>query len=150
MLAKIVRSPLTQLFFLALVFGFFGLRLYAPAFFEEHILLLCVFLLATTVFFFTLIIIHNRKNPQRKINLNSWKPYEMKEEDEGLKWVTFQACRKVYIFYAFAIPVSAILIINLYHYRSVPLFVLFLMGSIQYVIFWWEERKYLKFEEELD
>lgn len=150
MLAKIVRSPLTQLFFLALIFGFFWLSFYAPNFFEEHMLLICIFLLATTVLFFVFIMIHNRKNPDRKINLTSWKPYEMKEEDEGLKWVTFQACRKVYIFYAFAIPASAILITIFIHYRSVPLIVLFLMGAIQYIILWWEERKYFKFEEELD
>jgi hypothetical protein len=89
-----------------------------------------------------LVIYNNKKFPHKQIDLHSYAPHEFREDDEGLQWVTFKACRKVYLFYYFAIPVGISLVAV--YYNSIPLFgvwVLVLFGVIQNFIYWFEIRK---------
>lgn len=98
-------------------------------------------------FYFVLVVYNNKKFPDNRINLDTYSPAEFREEDEGLQWVTFKACRKVYLFYYFGIPVG-ISLVAVYH-NSVPLFgvwVLVLFGIIQNFIFWFEIRKIKEIE----
>mgnify|MGYP000586769846 CR=1 FL=1 len=147
MLRDILRSPLTAMVILALTIGILWVHYLAPPILEAYhdkfktgaLLLLGLFLV--------LILIHNRRHPTDKLSLISWTPYEFKEEDEGMRWITLQACRKVYVFYYVAIPIGALLIMVFRSYSFVPLLVLFVMGAGQYWLYWWEVRKYLRQEE---
>jgi hypothetical protein len=149
MLRQIVRSPLTVIFILALFMGMLGLGAAAPEVFREYDRIILTVMVVIGVGFFLLVTVHNRRHPSSKISMATWTPYEFKEEDEGLKWITLQACRKVYMFYYYAIPAAALVIFFFGDRRFVPFAVLFLMGAIQYFIFWREERKYNR-EQEVD
>ena len=99
------------------------------------------------IVYFGLMLIHNKKHPARKIKLLTYIPYELREEDEGMQWVTFKATRKVYIFYYFAIPIGIVLV-TMFH-DIIPYFVIWLLvalGVIQYLIYWMEMRKVFKEE----
>ncbi|MGM0845663.1 MAG: hypothetical protein ACQEUT_11850 [Bacillota bacterium] len=85
--------------------------------------------------------IYNRRYPDDKIK-PSVIPMELREEDEGMQWLTFKATRKVYIFYAFAIPVGIALIS---YFNKVPYFSIILlavMGIAQYLIYWVQMKKF--------
>ncbi|MGF2616204.1 hypothetical protein FZC84_00315 [Rossellomorea vietnamensis] len=84
---------------------------------------------------------YNRMNPEDKIK-PSVIPMELREEDEGLQWLTFNATRKVYIFYAFAIPFGIALTA---YFNDVPYFSIILlavMGIVQYLIYWLQMKKF--------
>lgn len=94
--------------------------------------------------YYLLAIYNNKKFPDKKVKFNTHLPYELREEDEGMRWVTFKACRKVYIFYYYAIP-TGILLFALLH-DTIPYFTIWLLvlfGIIQYLIYWFEIRKVL-------
>jgi hypothetical protein len=85
--------------------------------------------------------IHNVKNPKDKVK-PTLIPMEFKEDDEGLKWITYKATRKVYIFYASFIPIAIALTS---YFNDIPYFPIILlagMGVIQYFLFWYEHKKY--------
>ncbi|MUK88405.1 hypothetical protein GMD78_08380 [Ornithinibacillus sp. L9] len=149
MIEKIIRSPLSMMFFILLFGGLIWSKYYSPIEVKPYTNWITIGILVIIAVFFILIMIHNQKHPNRKINFFGWIPYEFKEEDEGKQWVTFQACRKVYIFFSFAIPISIILI-ALIEFPALPLLILIVIGMTQYGIFWWEENKYYKSESEED
>ncbi|WP_138420919.1 hypothetical protein [Aquibacillus sediminis] len=93
------------------------------------------------VVYFGLIIYFNRKYPNRRIRIMTYIPYELKEEDEGHQYVTYRACRKVYIYYYFAIPVALVILILFNEIRLLPIFLLTGLGLGQYFIFWSEIKK---------
>ncbi|WP_026688965.1 hypothetical protein [Alteribacter aurantiacus] len=149
MLEKVIRSPLAIMISL-----FFAVTMLWSIYYgnlsnvvEQSVVL--VFFLWTFIFLI-MIIIHNKRSPERRISWKSWTPYELKEEDEGQQWVTFQATRKVYIFFYFAIPLGLVLVAVFRHIEAMPLFVLFVLGVTQYGIYWYESRKYLNDQEEIE
>lgn len=150
MVEKIIRSPLSMIFFILLFGGLIYSNFYTPDFLRPFTDGITIFILIIMAIYFSLIIYHNKKNPKRKIPFWGWIPYEMKEEDEGKQWITFQACRKVYIFYSFAIPVSIILLTLIDSFSGFPVLLLLILGIGQYGIYWWEEQKYLQHETEED
>lgn len=100
------------------------------------------------IVYFGVMMIHNKKHPNRKINIFTYIPYELREEDEGLQWITYKATRKVYIFYYFAIP-CGILLVTVFH-SVIPYFPIWLLvsfGVTQYLIYWFEIRKIFKEED---
>jgi len=68
-------------------------------------------------------------------------PYELKEEDEGHQHITCRACRKVYIYYYFAILIAIVLVTILKDIQWIPVLILALLGLGQYFAFWTENRK---------
>lgn len=50
------------------------------------------------------------RHPARKIPFFHYIPVEFREEDEGLQWVTYRACRKTYIFLYSAVPAGLLAI----------------------------------------
>jgi hypothetical protein len=84
---------------------------------------------------------YNRRNPQNRVK-PSVIPMELREEDEGMQWITFKATRKVYIFYAFAIPFGIALTAFLNHIPYFPIILLIVMGVSQYLIYWFQLNKY--------
>ncbi|MBB4824945.1 hypothetical protein HNO89_002171 [Sporosarcina luteola] len=89
-----------------------------------------------------LVTIHNKRFPKDTMRLWTLIPYELREEDEGMQYYTYRATRKVYIFFALALPFSLLLYVifgNLIKYSDVIL--LCLLYTAQLLIFWLEIRK---------
>ncbi|WP_113927946.1 hypothetical protein [Bacillus sp. P14.5] len=84
---------------------------------------------------------YNRRNPEDKIK-PSVIPMELREEDEGMQWLTFKATRKVYIFYAFAIPFGIALTAYFNHVPYFSIILLAVMGIVQYLIYWLQMKKF--------
>jgi hypothetical protein len=92
--------------------------------------------------YFLLIIVHNYRHPNQKMEVFTFIPYELREEDEGMQHFTFKAMRKVYIFYYYALPGAIMLAAFLND--SIPYFTIYLLMSLgvaQYLIYWLEIRK---------
>src|SRR5690625_3810870 len=81
--------------------------------------------------YIALVVIHNHRNPDKKIALITFIPYELREDDEGIQWYTFKATRKVYIFYSMVIPIS-ILAITIFQdfIPYFPIWLFILLGVI--------------------
>ncbi|MBM7097459.1 hypothetical protein JSY36_17125 [Bacillus sp. H-16] len=148
MLEKVIRSPLvlivTLLFMVIMLWSIYYGNLSNVT--EQT---LVVIFLIWSVTFIILIGLHNHRSPERKISWKSWTPYELQEEDEGQQWVTYRATRKVYIFFYFAIPAGLLVVAVFRHIEFMPLIVLFVLGTTQYGIYWYESRKYLNDREEV-
>ncbi|MCM3713006.1 hypothetical protein M3202_02850 [Alkalihalobacillus oceani] len=140
MIERTIRSP----FFMVAYTGLMLLFVYASFEQKSWVYPLGIVVLIVTVGLFLFLIVHNLRHPERRIKLISFIPYEFNEEDEGQQWVTNRACRKVYIFFYFAIPYSALLMVLFPYFPEVPLLILFLLASTQYTIYWYETRRYLK------
>lgn len=137
MLERILRSPLLMIVVLIFV-GVLYVGIQED--WSEDLLFypFMIFLLL----YFGLVLYHNKRNPEKKMKWITFTPYELREEDEGMQWITFKAARKVYIFYAFAIPFGIVLF-TMFH-RFIPHFTIWMLvafGVIQYFIYWFEIRK---------
>ncbi|MCM3759253.1 hypothetical protein M3212_00490 [Alkalihalobacillus oceani] len=140
MIERTIRSP----FFMVVYTGLMLLFVYASFEQKGWVYPLGIVVLTVTAGLFLFLIVHNLRHPERSIKLISFIPYEFNEEDEGQQWVTNRACRKVYIFFYFAIPYSALLMVLFPFFPEVPLLILFVLSSTQYTIYWYETRRYLK------
>lgn len=140
MIERTIRSP----FFMVAYTGLMLLFVYASFEQKGWVYPLGIVVLTVTTGLFLFLIVHNFRHPERRIKLISFIPYEFNEEDEGQQWVTNRACRKVYIFFYFAIPYSALLLVLFPFFPEVPLLILFVLASTQYTIYWYETRRYLK------
>lgn len=144
MLEKILRSPIMMMVLLIMIgIVFIGslegwdFKLYYYPF------------IGFMVLYFAVLFYHNRKNPEQKIKVFTMVPYELREDDEGLQYMSFKAMRKVYIFYAFALPLGIFLVVALQN--IIPYFAIWLlvvMGCVQYLLYWFEMRKAFKEEDE--
>lgn len=143
MLEKFLRSPFVMMMILIMVgLVFVGSEEGWPV----SMLFIPYFLFF--VIYYLLIVIHNKQHPNRKIKLITFSPYELREEDEGLQYMTFKAMRNVYIFYSLAIPFGLSFIFlfqDVIPYLSMWLLVGF--GVIQYLIYWLGIRKAFKEED---
>jgi hypothetical protein len=84
---------------------------------------------------------YNKRNPQDPIK-PSVIPLELREEDEGMQWLTFKATRKVYIFFAFAVPIGIALTAYLNHIPYFAIILLIAMGVVQYLIYWFQMKRF--------
>lgn len=85
---------------------------------------------------FILTKLYNRKNPDDKIKLFGFIPSEFREIDEGQQWVTYKACRNVYIYYSFALPVTAGICFLFSYNILAPLMCIGVLGVGQYIVYW--------------
>lgn len=143
LLEKYLRSPLLMIIML-IYFGIIYVGVqeewsYGKIFYPFFILF---------IIYYALIVFHNKKEPNRKITIFTYIPYELREDDEGMQWMTFKATRKVYIFYYFAIP-GGIALYSIFN-GFIPYFTVWLLvffGVIQYLIYWFETKEILKEED---
>jgi len=140
MIERFLRSPFTMCLFLigvGLIYGFSVLT-------EERgysFPLIVIGFGLLTVIYFGLMVYYNHQYPDRRIPIFTYIPYELKEEDEGHQYITYRACRKVYIYYYFAIPLSILLITVFKNIQWMPVFLLVSLGLGQYFTYWSEIRK---------
>jgi len=70
----------------------------------------------------------------------------IKEMDEGQQWVTYRACRNVYIFFTIGIPLGIFIcafgILIPSKSMLLPVTVLFMLGLGQIITYWVTTRKY--------
>lgn len=85
--------------------------------------------------------LYNKRNPEDPIKPQII-PMEMREEDEGMQWLTFKATRKVYIFFALSIPVAIALTAYFNHIPYLPIILFIVMGVAQYLIYWFQMKRY--------
>lgn len=138
MFAKFIRSPLFGLFIWWYVIGIYYLAFLSSYELSEEIKRFLVFL----VFFVPALILlipylYNRKYPEDRFSLKrGFLPWEFHEIDEGQKWITYNACRNVYIYYSFALPISIVLYAFFRHTSYTPLLLIGLLGTGQYLVYW--------------
>ncbi|MFB7121847.1 hypothetical protein [Bacillus tropicus] len=134
MIKQVLRSPLigASIFVLIIAFLLFSLM-------NTQVILakLCFGILVTVTFLWLILTrIYNRKNPHDKIRLFGFIPLEFREIDEGQQWVTYKACRNVYIYYSIALPVTAGICFLFSQHNFVPLLCIGLLGAGQYIVYW--------------
>ncbi|PEY32104.1 hypothetical protein CN354_22155 [Bacillus cereus] len=134
MLNHILRSPFFPMSLLVFITAFLLLSLMNTQVFLAK---LCFGILIFFTFGWSLFIkLYNRRNPKNKIKSMSIVPPEFREIDEGQQWVTFKACRNVYIYYTFAIPVTVLICFIFSQNNLVPLLSIGVLGIGQYVVYW--------------
>ncbi|OTW88218.1 hypothetical protein BK702_11750 [Bacillus thuringiensis serovar cameroun] len=134
MIKQVLRSPLigASIFVLIIAFLLFSLM-------NTQVILakLCFGILVTVTFLWLILTrIYNRKNPHDRIRLFGFIPSEFREIDEGQQWVTYKACRNVYIYYSIALPVTAGICFLFSQHNFVPLLCIGLLGAGQYIVYW--------------
>ncbi|HCF52836.1 MAG TPA: hypothetical protein DEU03_06635 [Bacillus sp. (in: Bacteria)] len=134
MIKQVLRSPLigASIFVLIIAFLLFSLM-------NTQVILakLCFGILVTVTFLWLILTrIYNRNNPHDKIRLFGFIPSEFREIDEGQQWVTYKACRNVYIYYSIALPVTAGICFLFSQHNFVPLLCIGLLGAGQYIVYW--------------
>jgi hypothetical protein len=140
MMERFLRSPFTMSIFLIGLAMIYSLSIVMEQRDELFIIISIAFAIFVSIYF-GVMVYYNRKFPARKFRIFTLIPYELKEEDEGHQYITYRACRKVYIYYYFAIP-PAIVIVSLFkEIELLPVIVLTVLGIGQYFIFWSEVKK---------
>lgn len=95
------------------------------------------------VYYFIRLEKHNRENPNNKLTLfYLTKPDEFLEDDEMTQQITGNATKKVYVFYAQALPLLIVLMFFPIHRYFYVLAVILLL-IIQQALYYWEIRKYI-------
>lgn len=134
MLNTILRSPIFPMINLILITCSLSLLVMDISLFFAKLCALIAFILS--VFWMILINIYNHKNPKDKIKLAGYIPYEFREMDEGQQWVTFKACRNVYIYFTMAIPAMGFICFVFSENSFVPFVSLGALGIGQYLVYW--------------
>lgn len=134
MLRTILRTPIFPMILLILITCSLGLLIMDN---QPLLAKLCAWIaIILSVVWNILIKIHNHKNPKDRIKLAGYIPYEFREMDEGQQWVTFKACRNVYIYYSLAIPSAAFICFFFSKTIIIPLLSIGALGLGQYIVYW--------------
>ncbi len=94
-----------------------------------------------------LILIYNRNHPDKKIKFITLIPPEFNESDEGEQWITYQACRRVYIYFYSAIPFFLAVVMlakGTFLSEILPTLILVALGIGQHIVYWSMARKLYK------
>ncbi|WP_085506566.1 hypothetical protein [Thalassobacillus devorans] len=140
MMERYLRSPFTMSVFLIGVAVIYSMSIVMEQ--RDALFLIITGVYAIFVLsYFGLMAYYNRKFPDRRFRIFTLIPYELKEEDEGHQYITYRACRKVYIYYYFAIPAAIVAVALFKGVELLPVIVLTVLGIGQYFIFWSEIKK---------
>ncbi|PCD04883.1 hypothetical protein CMV16_26550 [Peribacillus simplex] len=145
MLPKILRSPFIPMFSYLLILGFLFISMIGSENNQSLVRVCLLILTAFTLVWVSLIQLNNRKYPESKIKYLGAIPPEFREMDEGQQWVTYKACRSVYIYYSYALPLIVGLCFALSNIKFMTLLLLGVLGIGQYIIYWLSIRKFKQF-----
>ena len=109
--------------------------------------ILFVLLIGSIITFFIKLVKHNRQYPHKKLSPFYLKPPEYLEDDELFQQATGLATKKVYTFFVLAIPILAVLYLVMPIGKMWMVIGLFLLGFMQYLIYYMEIRKYVTEED---
>ena len=143
MYAKMIRSPLFSLFTWWYVIAVYYIAFFKPfELSEESKHFLGVLVVLVPVGLLLMQYLYNKNHPEDRISFKrGFLPWEFHEVDEGQKWMTYNACRNVYIYYSFALPFSFIIYVLLRDTPLAPLILIWLLGTGQYLVYWLTLRK---------
>ncbi|MGG3928202.1 hypothetical protein ABET51_19755 [Metabacillus fastidiosus] len=134
MLKNILRSPLIPMILFVLLITFLLLSLTNTL---SDLTRLCFWVLVLCTFMWLIFIkLYNRQNPNNQIKPLGIIPPEFRDMDEGQQWVTYKACKNVYIYYSFALPITAGICFLFYDKILVPLICIGVLGIGQYIVYW--------------
>lgn len=139
MIERFLRSPFTMGLFLIGIGLIYAVGMITRN--SEYFFLAIIGFALFTISYFGLMMYYNNKYPERKIAVFTYIPYELKEEDEGHQYITYRACRKVYIYFYFAIPCAIVLVTVFKDIEWIPIFVLTGLGLGQFFTYWSEIKK---------
>lgn len=91
---------------------------------------------------------YNKNNPRNKLTIWSSKPPEYMEDDEAWQMITRKATQKVYTFFSWSLPLSAVIQLILPTSKLVIILNLVILSMTQYLIFYVNVRKHTVEEEE--
>ncbi|REB05534.1 hypothetical protein DVB69_14775 [Sporosarcina sp. BI001-red] len=86
---------------------------------------------------------HNKRMPKHKITMNTFKPQEYLEDDELFQDLTKQATKKVYTYFAWALPIMAAVYMLLPISKTWMIAGILLLAAGQYWIFYWTIKKFM-------
>lgn len=136
MLIRLLRSPFFSMILFVLVISvLFVINLDLTLNRRWIANLFLILALAMTVLWFILVVVHNHKHPKHQIDYSGIIPTEFREMDEGQQWITFKACRNVYVYYSFALPTAALVCGLLKGYPLLSIPVIGLLGIGQYTVY---------------
>ncbi|ALC92909.1 hypothetical protein AM500_19415 [Bacillus sp. FJAT-18017] len=141
MIQRIVRSPFVPMFIFVILIAFLILSVVSSESGNAIVRFIFLLLVAFTLLWTALIQLHNRRNPNAPVKALGIIPPEFLEMDEGHQWITYKACKNVYIYYSFALPVIAVINFILSGYIVVPLLSIGILGLGQYIVYWLTIRK---------
>lgn len=107
-------------------------------------IILFLLLLISLIAFFSRIVKHNRIHPNKKFSFFYLTPPEYLDDDELFQLATGKATRKVYTFFASAIPILAIVYTLMPIGKMWMIIGIWFLGAMQYLIYYFEIRKYVK------
>lgn len=145
-LEKLIRSPIVPMLLFILLVSFFAFSLYDPQ--DEKQILARIFLLllaALTFTWYVLVKRFNKKNPENRLRSAGLVPSEFLDTDEGQQWITFKACRNVYIFFSVGLPIAAGACFLFSGFVLTPFIVIGVLGVGQYLVYWLTIRKLNKY-----
>ncbi|MCF6138462.1 hypothetical protein [Pseudalkalibacillus berkeleyi] len=140
MIERFLRSPFTMSIFLMGIAVIYSKSIVLEQR-DDFFVIFSIFYVIFVTIYFGMMVYYNRKFPDRKIRIFTFIPYELKEEDEGHQYITYRACRKVYIYYYFAIPTAIVFVALFKGIELFPVIILTVLGIGQYFIFWSEIKK---------
>jgi hypothetical protein len=140
MLSRVMRSPLISTTLFLVVLGDIYLLMKVIESGEPYQLSTTgrIYNYSLAVFlclWYTLVILHNRRSPKDRINIWGIIPPEFREVDEGQQWITFKACRNVYIYYSICLPCAALALLFFPSSYANTLMMLGLLGLGQYAVY---------------
>ncbi|WP_141505107.1 hypothetical protein [Paenibacillus luteus] len=138
MLTRIMRSPLlsTTLFLCTLgLFYLLKLMLSGELSTTTGRIYCALFVVPLGALWVMLVGIYNRRNPKDRINVWAVIPFELREVDEGQQWITFKACRNVYIYYSSCLPIAVGTVILLPPDAAYILITFGLFGLGQFLVY---------------
>jgi hypothetical protein len=141
MLPKMLRSPFIPMFSYLLIIGFLLISMIESQNHQSLVRVSLLILTAFSIIWVSLILFNNRKHPENKIKYWGVIPPEFQEVDEGQQWVTYKACRSVYIYYSFALPLIVGLCFALSDIKFMPILLMGVLGIGQYFVYWISIRK---------
>lgn len=142
LLKKILRSPLIPMSLFIMLITFLLLSLMSSM---VGLARLCFGVLVFCTFLWLFLLkLYNRKHPDSQIKPFGLIPSEFREMDEGQQWVTYRACRNVYIYYSFALPIVAGICFLFSGHLLIPICSIGALGIGQYLVYWFTTYRILK------
>ena len=86
---------------------------------------------------------HNKRMPKHKISMTTYKPQEYLEDDELFQDLTKQATKKVYTFFAWALPIMAAVYMLFPISKTWMISGILLLAAGQYWIFYRTIKKFM-------
>ncbi|GGG64707.1 hypothetical protein [Paenibacillus radicis (ex Gao et al. 2016)] len=138
MLTRIIRSPLLSLTLFLSTLGLaylLKLMLTGELSTTTGRIYCAIFVIPLGVLWVLLVRTYNRRNPKDRISVWAVIPFEIREVDEGQQWISFKACRNVYIYYGCGLPFAAIIILLIPPNAVYTLITFGLLGLGQFLVY---------------